>query len=94
MNIPIVSLAPVRGALAPAKCAQCNRYHNPAKGCPGRKRISHCKRGHELAGKNLYLTPGGERRCQACRELHRSLRSDHGHKSKTRGIDSNAASQS
>lgn len=26
-----------------------------------------CKRGHELAGKNLYLTPDGRRNCKICR---------------------------
>lgn len=28
---------------------------------------THCKRGHELAGANLYLTPEGWRQCRTCR---------------------------
>jgi hypothetical protein len=28
---------------------------------------THCKRGHELAGENLYITPDGRRQCRTCR---------------------------
>lgn len=28
---------------------------------------SHCKRGHELSGDNLYVSPQGIRHCRACR---------------------------
>lgn len=28
---------------------------------------THCKRGHELAGSNLYIYPNGDRECRACR---------------------------
>jgi hypothetical protein len=32
--------------------------------------LSHCKRGHEMAGVNLYITPKGIRGCRACRAIH------------------------
>lgn len=34
---------------------------------------THCKRGHLLAGDNLYMHPNGKRLCRACRVV-RSLR--------------------
>lgn len=30
------------------------------------KRKTHCMRGHELSGENLYLKPNGRRRCRRC----------------------------
>lgn len=35
---------------------------------------THCRRGHRLAGDNLYLHPGGARLCRACRSLGRERR--------------------
>lgn len=35
-------------------------------------RITHCKRGHELAGDNLYIPADGGRRCKKC-QATRSL---------------------
>ena len=29
-----------------------------------------CKRGHEMSGNNLYITPKGVRGCRACRSIH------------------------
>lgn len=43
---------------------------NPARTTPGRPIQTHCKRGHELAGSNLYVPPGASRRvCRACQVL-------------------------
>lgn len=39
----------------------------PVKRGPTNKIKTHCKRGHELAGENLYVKPNGERQCRACR---------------------------
>lgn len=33
-------------------------------------RKTHCKRGHELAGRNLRITPSGARQCRACAAMH------------------------
>ena len=30
---------------------------------------SHCHRGHPLSGDNLYVSPKGERKCQACMKI-------------------------
>ena len=37
-----------------------------------RKRVSqtHCSRGHELSGNNVYCRPDGKRGCKACRQLN------------------------
>lgn len=32
----------------------------------GKSRLTHCVRGHELAGDNVYLTTEGHRRCRKC----------------------------
>ena len=37
------------------------------KGHPKPENRTHCIRGHELAGENLYMTPDGRRQCRACR---------------------------
>jgi hypothetical protein len=34
-----------------------------------RSRKSHCKRGHRLTGKNVYITPNGDRQCAVCMRL-------------------------
>ena len=34
-------------------------------------RQTYCKRGHPLSGANLYMEPGGRRRCRACIRMHR-----------------------
>lgn len=31
---------------------------------------THCKRGHELAGDNLYIRPNGYRNCKSCRSIY------------------------
>lgn len=31
---------------------------------------THCKRGHEFSGSNLYLAPNGTRHCRACSRVH------------------------
>lgn len=35
----------------------------------GRLKKSHCKRGHELSGDNLYISPKGLQYCKACQRL-------------------------
>lgn len=39
----------------------------PIKRGPTNRVKTHCKRGHELAGDNLYVKPNGERQCRTCR---------------------------
>lgn len=42
---------------------------------------THCPRGHEYAGPNLHVTPGGERKCRRChadRERERRARAHAG----------------
>lgn len=38
----------------------------------GRPRRTHCKRGHPLAGDNLYVYATGQRTCKACRSASRA----------------------
>ena len=45
-----------------------------------RRARTHCKRGHMLAGENLYLNRNGSRVCKACRKLHKAK-----HRSAARG---------
>ena len=33
-----------------------------------------CKRGHERAGDNLYISPNNERHCRSCRTIHEANR--------------------
>jgi hypothetical protein len=37
-----------------------------------RRAQTHCKRGHELSGPNVYLNPRGVRVCKECRRLHKT----------------------
>lgn len=39
----------------------------PIKRGTSNKGKTHCIRGHELAGENLYIKPNGERQCRTCR---------------------------
>lgn len=41
-------------------CANKGRFHNQRK--------THCKRGHELAGDNLYVMRSGSRSCRQCQD--------------------------
>ena len=36
---------------------------------------SHCPRGHEYSGDNLYITPKGHRICRACSRIRRRMAS-------------------
>jgi hypothetical protein len=36
-----------------------------------RRAMTHCKRGHELSGVNLFFTSTGGRGCKECRKLHK-----------------------
>lgn len=40
---------------------------NVSRGVPGNSKITHCPKGHPYSGDNLYLKPGGQRLCRACR---------------------------
>lgn len=46
-----------------------DRYRRYKETVPGPSNAlkTHCKRGHELAGDNLYIKPNGERQCRTCR---------------------------
>jgi hypothetical protein len=75
IEVPIASLAPAHGPKTPDSCPQCGHKHSPARGCGRhRKKQLYCKRGHLLAGDNLYLWGAGWRRCQACRQVHETSR--------------------
>lgn len=39
------------------------------RGGGGQPERSHCQRGHEMAGENVYRSPGGQRQCIACRRI-------------------------
>lgn len=36
---------------------------------PRREVRSKCRRGHELSGENLYMTPNGRRQCRECKAM-------------------------
>jgi hypothetical protein len=42
-------------------------------------RKTHCKRGHELAGDNIYITKQGWRYCQTCQRLRDQRRRNRAH---------------
>ena len=53
---------------------------NPKRGLPprkvnGRAPQMQCKRGHELQGQNLYITPNNKRQCRACDRIRHHPRS-------------------
>jgi hypothetical protein len=33
---------------------------------------THCSRGHEMSGDNLYVSPKGDRQCVACQRIRRA----------------------
>lgn len=35
-----------------------------------KRKQTHCKRGHELSGSNLYINKRGSRVCKECRKIH------------------------
>lgn len=37
--------------------------------------VTHCVRGHEFAGSNLYVRPDGRRKCRACAQFYRERKS-------------------
>ena len=42
------------------------------KGRHANQKKAECKRGHALAGENLYVEPAGGRRCRTCKNLERT----------------------
>lgn len=42
-----------------------------AAAAKAKRAATHCKRGHELSGQNLFITSGGSRGCKACRKIHK-----------------------
>jgi hypothetical protein len=50
-----------------------------AAAAAARRAQTHCKRGHELSGNNLYVNPKGLRTCKECRKIHKA---NHRHKTK------------
>lgn len=40
------------------------------------RKPGHCKRGHRMAGKNLYVGPQGERQCRACVKVREQERTE------------------
>lgn len=69
----------------PPRCPRC-RGHLARTGEPWspnrvapkpRPTATHCKRGHPLAGANLYVSPKGQRHCRACaRDRGRQYRAE------------------
>lgn len=63
-------LCKVRHCVNPEHLEAVTKYENMMRGNVGaaiNKRKTHCIRGHELAGENLYVTPYGGRVCVECR---------------------------
>lgn len=58
-----------------SRCQTCERIASRERiGCRattglpyGRRRQTHCMKGHPMAGANLYVSPDGVRRCKACK---------------------------
>mgnify|MGYP001594110098 CR=1 FL=1 len=52
------------------------RAYEPTTGYPyGRQRMGdHCWAGHPLTPENLYVSPTGERRCRACKNLWEKMK--------------------
>src|SRR5208282_6685698 len=48
------------------------------------KTKTHCLRGHELAGENLYVYPNGKRRCRVCHDRHAAAKYRKDHKDSLR----------
>lgn len=56
-------------------CLPCYRFHYK-RGTLGnftKLQAVVCARGHKLEGDNLYVTPGGSRRCRQCTRWRKSL---------------------
>lgn len=57
-----------------ADAARKGRMKPPPISKPGQGSQTYCKRGHLLAGSNVYYPPKGSRFCRACRNLTKRLR--------------------
>lgn len=57
-----------RGCVRPNHLEPVTHAENIRRGQRGRLswHKTHCKRGHELAGENLYIRPNGNRTCKTC----------------------------
>lgn len=53
-----------------------NVGRSPIMGNPRNKNATHCIRGHELSGENLYVKPNGRRICRTCRRLRQKARKE------------------
>lgn len=56
-----------------ADAARKGRMKPPPIAKPGQGSQTYCKRGHLLAGSNVYYRPKGGRLCRACRKLNKRL---------------------
>lgn len=56
------------------RCVACERTRNQRPSVKrGKGPWTHCRRGHELAGANLYVDPSGKHRCRACHMIRTRL---------------------
>lgn len=68
-GMQIDHLCRVRSCINPAHLEAVTARENQRRGespVSINARKTHCVRGHELAGANLYVTPDGRRQCRTC----------------------------
>lgn len=71
-GLEIDHLCRIRHCVNPEHLEAVTKYENMMRGNVGaaiNKRKTHCVRGHEFAGDNLYVSPSGTRTCATCRRL-------------------------
>lgn len=64
-------LEPVTGS---ENCLRAAPFHPGSVRKPVRKPKTHCKRGHEYAGANIYLYRNGRRQCLTCEKMRQAKR--------------------
>lgn len=67
-GLEIDHLCRVRHCVNPAHLEPVTRQENMRRGSKANQ--THCKRGHALAGANMYKRSNGTRACRACLSLH------------------------
>lgn len=75
-GLHIDHLCRVRACVRPSHLEAVTQAENNRRAAGVRVRKTHCPRGHEYAGANLYVTPNKQHACRTCRREQCRVRAD------------------